>query len=195
MLRVFRYKSNVTGSIPPAGLLVSNHLSYLDVLVIGSLTPAVFVSKSEVRDWPLFGWLASLAGTLFVDRQRRTQVGIVNQQIQSVLNENVFVVLFPEGTSSNGLGVLPFKTSLLEPIAGGSHPVSVCWLHYAIDDGDPGQEVCYWGDHVFVPHLLNMLGKRQIRATVRFAPFQKNSTDRKELAVQLREEVLKLKGK
>ncbi|HZI31470.1 MAG TPA: lysophospholipid acyltransferase family protein, partial [Candidatus Binatia bacterium] len=80
-LRIFGYSADVSGPIPKSGLLVSNHLSYLDILAIASTTPAVFVSKAEVRHWPLFGWFAAIAGTVFVDRTRRTQVGEVNQEI------------------------------------------------------------------------------------------------------------------
>src|SRR5690242_15551310 len=82
-LRIFGYSADVSGPIPKSGLLVSNHLSYLDILAIASTTPAVFVSKAEVRHWPLFGWFAAIAGTVFVDRTRRTQVGEVNQEIET----------------------------------------------------------------------------------------------------------------
>jgi len=103
------------------------------------------------------------------------------------------VVLFPEGTSSNGEKVLPFRSSLLESVAQTSHPLSISAIQYAIEDGDASEDVCYWGEHTFLPHLLNLLGKRAVRATVHFAPFQRTGTDRKLLAVQLREEILKLK--
>ena len=132
-------------------------------------------------------------GTLFVDRERRVQVGQVKDEIQAALNRGALVVLFPEGGSSNGQTVLPFKSPLLEPAAQSTHPLSVSAIQYAIADGDVVREVCYWGDHTFFPHLLNLLGKRAIRATVRFAPVQRAGADRKQLAVQLRDEILKLK--
>jgi len=179
--------------VPSRGLLVSNHLSYLDILVLSSITPAVFVSKREVKFWPIFGQFAQMAGTVFVDRHRRTQVGEINQDIESALEDGALVVLFPEGTSSNGQTVLPFKSSLLEPAAQRTHPVWVGALRYALDDGDAGEEICYWGDHTFFPHALNLLGKRAIRANVRFAPFQHSGTGRKQLAVELHEAVLTLK--
>ena len=74
-LRVFGVRYQATGAPPQTGLLVANHLSYLDILVLVSLTPAVFVSKAEVKHWPVFGWFACLAGTLFVDRTRRSRSG------------------------------------------------------------------------------------------------------------------------
>ena len=149
----------------------------------------MFVSKADVRRWPLFGWFAAIAGTVFVNRERRTHVGEVNQEVEAALAAGALVVIFPEGTSSDGSQVLPFRTSLLEPAARGNHPIFVSWLHYDLADGDAGQEVCYWGDHSFFGHLLNLLGKQSIRATLRFAPFERTTDDRKVLAGQLHDAV------
>jgi 1-acyl-sn-glycerol-3-phosphate acyltransferase len=194
-LKIFGYSADVAGVIPKKGLLVSNHLSYLDVLVISATAPAVFVSKAEVRRWPLFGWLAALGGTVFIERERRTHVGEVNREIQAALGEGALVVVFPESTSSNGETVLPFRASLLEPALRGGHEISVGWIHYELADGDARQEVCYWGDHAFFPHLIHLLGKKAVRAIVRFGNFQRTTGDRKELAKQLHAAVVELKVK
>jgi 1-acyl-sn-glycerol-3-phosphate acyltransferase len=194
VLKIFKLEVRVSGPVPTRGLLVSNHLGYLDIFVLASIAPAVFVAKREIESWPIIGWLTRMAGTLFVDREHRVQVGQVNDEIQAALDRGALVVLFPEGGSSNGQTVLPFKSSLLEPAAQSTNPISVSAIQYAIEDGDVVQEVCYWGDHTFFPHLLNLLGKRAVRATVRFAPVQRTGADRKQLAVQLREEILKLKA-
>ena len=193
-LKIFGYSADVAGAIPKNGLLVSNHLSYLDILAISATTPAVFVSKADVRRWPLFGWLAALAGTVFVERERRTLVVEVNREIQTALDAGVLVVIFPEGTSSNGETILPFRTSLLEPAARGGHEIATGWIHYELDDGDAKQEVCYWGNHTFLPHLLNLLSKRRVRATLRFGKFNRTTDDRKELAKQLHAAVSELKN-
>ena len=193
-LKIFGYSASVAGEIPKAGLLVSNHMSYLDILAICSAAPAVFVSKADVRRWPLFGWLAALGGTVFIERERRTHVGAVNREIENALAEDALVVVFPEGTSSDGTAVLPFRASLLEPALRGGHAIATAWLHYELADGDAKQEVCYWGDHTFFPHLINLLGKKSIRATLRFGKFQRTTDDRKELAIQLREAILQLKA-
>ncbi len=193
-LKIFGYKADVSGDIPQNGLLISNHLSYLDVLAISAVTPAVFVSKAEVRRWPLFGWLAALAGTIFIQRERRTHVGAVNREIETALSTGTLVVVFPEGTSSDGTDVLPFRAPLLEPALRGGYEISIAWIHYELSDGDAKQEVCYWGDHTFFPHLLNLLGKKTVRATLRFGKFHRATDDRKELALQLRAAVLALKN-
>jgi len=193
ILRVIRVEVTGAGPIPSEGLLVCNHLSYLDILVLAALTPAVFVSKHEVKYWPIFGFFANLAGTIYVRRDRRTDTGRVTQQIGEALRSHVLVILFPEGTSSGGQSVLPFKSSLLEPAAQQIHSLSVGVVHYELDDGDPVEEICYWRDMTLLPHLLNLLGKRGVRASVRFAPVQNGSMNRKELARQLHSEVLRLK--
>lgn len=193
-LAIFKLKPQIAGPVPSRGLLISNHLSYLDILVLSAITPAVFVSKADVKFWPLVGWLAQLGGTVFVDRERRIHVGQVNDEIQSALNGGALVVLFPEGTSSNGDGVLLFKSALLEPAARPGQLLTVGCIRYALDDGDAGEEICYWGNHTFFPHLLNLLAKRAVRVSVRFAAIPPNGADRKQLAVQLREEILKLKA-
>jgi lyso-ornithine lipid O-acyltransferase len=193
-LKILGFTADVAGPVPQSGLLVSNHLSYLDILAISAITPAVFVSKAEIRHWPIFGWCAVLAGTVFVERERRLRVGEVCREIQNALADGALVVLFPEGMSSNGETVLSFKTSLLEPATKPGQPLSVGWIHYEIADGDARDEVCYWGNQVFLPHVLNLLGKRNVRATVRFNQFQEHISDRKELAQRLHAAVLELKA-
>lgn len=191
-LRVFSVRSESSGVPPQTGLLVSNHLSYLDILVLVSLTPAIFVSKSEVKSWPVFGWCAQLAGTLFVDRTKRSDVARMNQLIGKALADGNVVVIFPEGTSWNGSEILPFKSSLLEPIVGTKHPLAVGHLAYALTDGDPAHEVCYWGDATFFPHLVKLMTKSHVNARVRFAPILQPATDRKELSLQLHAAVSRL---
>ena len=95
-LRVFKANLHVTGPIPYRGLLVCNHLSYVDVLVLAATTPCVFVSKCEVRRWPVFGWFASLAGTLFLRREKRSDVARMTLEMGRVLDEGELVVLFPK---------------------------------------------------------------------------------------------------
>ena len=193
VLRVFNAEVRSSGRVPQAGLLVSNHLGYLDILTLGALTPSVFVAKRDVKHWPIFGWFARLAGTLFADRERRSQVAELTKDMQSVLNSGSVVILFPEGTSSDGQTVLPFKSSLLEPATVCSYPLTTSLIAYRLDDGDVTEEVCYWKDMTLVPHLINLLSKKRIEVSVQFSQLRKASSNRKELARQLHSEVLKLK--
>jgi lyso-ornithine lipid O-acyltransferase len=193
-LRVFRVEIAAHGPRPVTGLLVSNHLSYLDILVLATLLPAVFVSKREIKNWPVFGWFGRLAGTLFVERARRSDVARMGAEIRTVLAGGHVVVLFPEGTSWNGRELLPFKSSLLEPIVGSSHPLSVAGIGYALADGSVEHDVCYWGDTTFFPHLVRLMSRKQVRVQVRFAAIGERAADRKELARQLHATVLQLLG-
>lgn len=92
----------------------------------------IFVSKREVRNWPLFGCFAALGGTLFVKRERRGKVGEIGDQIGELLGEGHLVVLFPEGTSSDGSQVLPFRSALLEPVVGRTHDLHAACVSYEV---------------------------------------------------------------
>ena len=193
ILRVFNVWVRTTGPIPARGLLVSNHLSYLDILVLGAITPAAFVAKHDVRSWPVLGWFARLAGTVFVRREKRTDAARAITEIKQALDNGALVVLFPEGTSSGGKTVLPFKSALLAPAAQQNQPLSAGFVHYSLEDGSVADEVCYWRDMTLVPHLINLLGKRGISAHVSFVQIQEGFGDRKELARRLHSEVMRLK--
>src|SRR6266446_9871372 len=100
--RVLGVRVTTCGSMPTSGLLVCNHLSYLDVIVLSSIGPCIFVAKRDVAGWPLFGWLAKAAGTIFVDRENRLSSPAVVDLVRAALASGSVVVLFPEGTSSDG---------------------------------------------------------------------------------------------
>lgn len=179
---------------PSAGLIASNHLSYLDIMVYSAIAPCAFVSKREVRAWPGVGWIATLAGTIYVDRSRRSETHSIQPEIQSALAGGLRLFLFPEGTSSDGSRVLPFHSSLFQPAVDLRVPVSAASIAYAIPDGVPGTEACYWGDMSLFPHLANLLGKHSVTATVKFSPNSFLFTDRKQASLQMHEEVVRLKS-
>ena len=192
LLAVFEIRVHLLGAVPTDGLIVCNHLGYLDILVLGAAIPAVFVAKREVASWPVFGWFARKSGTIFVRRERRADSGQAASAICAALRTGVPVVLFPEGTSSGGEGVLPFKSSLLAP-PGGVRVVAAA-LAYALEpgDGDPAEEISYWKGMRLLPHLLGVLAKRRIRAVLVLDPPREPRTGRKELAVSLRGRVQQL---
>ena len=194
LMKCVNLRAEYLGEPPRAGLLVSNHLSYLDILVFGARQPAVFVSKADVRGWPVLGYLAKLAGTLFVRREKRTDVAPLNEQMAALVNAGVVVVIFPEGTSSDGQKVLPFFSSLLEPAAASGCAVTPGFIRYEVADGVAADEVCYWRDMSFGPHFLNLLTKREIHATVRFGQPRVAGDDRKKLSRELHEAVGELGG-
>jgi 1-acyl-sn-glycerol-3-phosphate acyltransferase len=176
------------GPPPARGLLVSNHLSYTDILVFGAGQPFVFAAKSEVRGWPILGWLTRCAGTLFVQREKKTHVAHLKAEFAPVVEQGLVLALFPEGTSTDGHVVLPFHSSLLQPAVENQWPVTPAWIGYSLEDGSVEDEVCYWRDMTFGPHFLNLLSRRIIHARVVFGrPVTGN--DRKLLAKELHAQV------
>lgn len=193
LLWLFGVEARYEGTLPKEGLMVGNHLSYLDIVVLAAAQPICFVSKQEVRDWPGLGVLVKLAGTLFIDRTRRTDVGRANGEVTEALRRGSVVCVFPEGTSSDGREVLPFRSSLLEPAAELGCEITPVHLSYHVPGGQAEQEVCYWGDMQFATHFWRLLGKQRIYARVRYGAPVPAPRDRKALAVGLRREVVRLR--
>jgi len=171
------------GTVPSSGLIVCNHLSYLDVIAFSALRPCVFVAKSEVASWPVFGWVAQAAGTIFVDRSRKAGAARSESEIRTAICAGLVVVLFAEGTSSDGTTVLPFKSALLEPAVQLNCPVTAAAINYSLgDNGSVADEICYWRDMNFLPHLWNLCRKSFIAGTLAFTSIPKLDLNRKQLA-------------
>lgn len=178
----------VSGPPPSAPFfLVSNHLGYVDIAVFASLLDCVFIAKQDVARWPVIGALCRSMGTIFIDRGSRRDVARVNALIERTLAERRGVVLFAEGTSSRGATVLPFKTSLLEPVARAGYSVSYAAVSYRAPAGGPPAHlsVCWWGDMAFVDHLFALFRVPEFEATVVFGPQAIRDADRKVLAGRL----------
>ncbi len=153
-------------------LIVSNHLSYIDVLVIASVYPAVFVTSVEVRDTFFLGQMARLAGSLFVERRDRTRTGVETEKLSLALRQGFNVVLFPEATSSNGDTVLPFRRSFFaSAVAAGSDVLMLCMKYTRVNghpvDAASRDSIYYYGDLVFLPQLLSLLRNRRILVELR----------------------------
>ncbi len=179
----------VTGTPPePPFFLVSNHLSYLDILPLFIYTKCTFVAKKEVRGWPVLGYMVKTMGVIFIDRQKRKDVFRVNKTISKALNKHQGVVIFPEGTTSGGEDVLPFKPSLLDYPATVGMPVRAAAISYNTSENDlPASEsVCFYGAREpFGKHFFKMAGNRAIRCRIHFGEDEFLSDDRKVLAEQL----------
>lgn len=192
-LRSSGIRVEVTGSPAATGLIASNHLSYLDIMVYSAIAPCAFVAKREVRAWPGVGWIATLAGTIYVDRSRRSETHAVQPEIQSALAAGLRLFLFPEGTSSDGSRVLPFHSSLFQPAVDLQVPVSAASIEYAIPDGVAATEACYFGTMTLFPHLINLLGKHSVIAKVTFSSNSFLFSDRKQASLKMHEEVERLR--
>lgn len=185
---------DVTGSVPEPGLIVSNHLSYLDILVFSAVANCIFVSKREVKSWPGIGWISSFSGTIYIDRARRAETHAVQSEMQQALSNGMRLVLFPEGTSSDGSRVMHFHSSLFQAALEVGARITAAAIAYSIPDGDAGREACYWGDMTLLPHLLNLLTKESVQASLKFSQNHLQFSDRKEAARTMRGEVERLRG-
>ena len=184
LLALLRATVRVSGPPPePPFLLATNHLSYVDILVLASRLPVRFVAKAEVRRWPLLGPICRGFGTIFIDRSDRRDIPRVLAEIERALGRGEGVILFPEGTSSSGESVLPFRSPLLALPARLGLPVHAAALRY-----DP-PSVAWWGETSLAPHLLGLFHLERIEAGVDFAPEPVIDRDRKRLAERLREAV------
>lgn len=193
-LRALGVRCRAVGRPGAGELIVANHLGYLDILVLGAARPVVFVAKREVRTWPVFGWFARQAGTRFVDRERRGDVARVAAEFAPAVAAGLSVVVFPEGTSSDGRTVLPFKSSLLAPAVAQGWSVVPVALGYAVPAGhDAATAVCWWGDMRLGPHLRQLCGLPRIAATAAWGEAEPAAADRKALAATLHGRVTRLR--
>lgn len=181
------------GDPPPHGLVVSNHLSYLDVLAYASLSPCVFVAKQEVRAWPAFGRFATMAGTVYVNRSRGAANDHAVASMEEALAAGVAVVLFPEGTSSDGAQVLRFYSRFFEPAVRAGAMVTAAAIGYASSSAAEAA-LAYHGEDVFGTHLVRTLGQRHLKARVVFAAEGRRYANRREAARSTQVEVERLRS-
>lgn len=149
-------------------LLVANHISWLDIFIIHATKRVHFVSKHEVRSWPLVGWLAWRAGTLFIERARKADTARINQEMHTLLREGAWVAVFPEGTSTDGRRLLRFLPSLLQPAVEENLPVVPAALQYRNPDGSYTNAAAYADDISFSSSLWKILGQKEIVARLNF---------------------------
>jgi 1-acyl-sn-glycerol-3-phosphate acyltransferase len=192
MLAALEIDVSIAGCMPRGGLLVCNHLGYLDVLVIAAQGPVLFVAKSDVRKWPVIGNLLDSSGTILAERGRPLTARATATRIRTALEDGLTVVFFPEGTSSDGSTVLPFKPSLLQAALDAAAPVTPAAISYQADGGDAAHDVCYWGDATFLPHLVRLARLRKIQASLNIGRTRGKLADRKSAANQLHKDVATL---
>jgi 1-acyl-sn-glycerol-3-phosphate acyltransferase len=170
------------GKIPASGLIVSNHLSYYDILVFSAATGCSFVSKAEVRDWLLFGPLARLAGTVFVERQSARRSAQAAAELTECLRSGHPVTVFPEATTGDGTHLLPFRSTMFQAAIDAGVAVTPASIGYApLADGSVRMDICFWGDMSPVPHALKLFSKRRIECRVHFGEPLTARADRKQL--------------
>lgn len=187
VLSILRIDVALHGVAPARpGILVTNHLGYVDVLVLGAVLDVVFVSRADVRNWPVIGPFARATGTVFIDRDRKRGLPEVVEEMHGWNARGVRIVFFPEGTSGRGDVVMPFRSSLFEVAVRAEAVVHAAAIDYSTADGDAPADVavCWWGDTAFLPHAWELVRLRRVRARVNFSDAEIGPADRKQMARQ-----------
>ena len=158
------------GAAAHGSLIVANHISWLDIFVLNAARPMAFVSKSEIRHWPLAGWLAANTDTLFLQRDRRSHTLEINKQIASMLSSGKDVAVFPEGTTSDGMHVLPFHGALLQPAIDSRRPVQPVALAYFDRYGRHTSIPAYAGETSMSECMAAIIASRSLTVRLRQTP-------------------------
>jgi 1-acyl-sn-glycerol-3-phosphate acyltransferase len=190
MLKSLGIRSVVEGTPPTHGLVVSNHLSYLDIVIFSAAMPCFFVAKIEVGGWPFFGKAGRAGGTIFVDRSSLASAQSVAEQMKERLQLPIPipVLLFPEGTSTDGSEVNRFHSRLIDPATSLGVPITTACVRYLLPPGMEERELCWYGDETFVDHLWKVLGVTGYVADLQFGQ-PRIYTDRRVAADETHDEI------
>lgn len=195
LLRICGVELELMGAVPETrrgAMVVANHISWLDIFVIHSWYPARFVAKSEIRGWPVVGWLCEKTGTLFIERGRKRDAHRVLHDITDCMLQGDRVCVFPEGTTSDGTDLLPFHANLMQaPLSGGLPVLPVALVYVDAATGQRTTAPAYIGEMTLLQTLDAILRAPPMRAQLRFAEaLQGNDASRRLLAERAREAIL-----
>lgn len=174
LLKLMRVETRIAGmpaeGLPGNVLIVANHISWLDIFVLNTIEPARFIAKSELRRWPLVGYLIAGCGTLFLERGSRRDAHRINEQARDVLAAGDTIAIFPEGTTTDGTTLLPFYGSLLQPVVDAGGAVQPIALRYCSPDGAHSDAPAYVGATSFMTSYWRVLGERQLIVEITLPP-------------------------
>ena len=199
LLRIVGLEVRVHGEAPTDGaaaaMIAANHVSWLDIFVISSVRPTRFIAKSEIRDWPIAGWIVERAGTIFIRREKRRDTARINDRVHAALVEGDCVGLFPEGTTTEGDTLLKFHSSLFEPAVANAANVHPCGVRYERPDGALCRQVAFVGELSFMQSLGLVIRQHGVVAHVGFArAIDTRGLDRRQVTRAVEESVASLLG-
>ena len=196
LLRVLgiRLQADTPPTLPHGALLVCNHVSWLDIYLIHAARRVHFVSKAEVRGWPVAGWLAHKTGTLFIERGRRADTARINAEMRSLMQSGAWVAVFPEGTTSDGRGMRRFMPSLLQPAVELNYPIVPAALRYRTLDHAYSATPAYIDDISMWQSLKQIVSEPGLIAELHFAEPIVPNGHRRELAAQAEAATARLLG-
>lgn len=180
--------------LPGGALLVCNHVSWLDIYLIYAVQRVHFVSKAEVRAWPIAGWLAQKSGTLFLERSRRADTARVNAEMRALMTAGAWVAVFPEGTTSDGRGLRRFLPSLLQPAVELNCPIVPAALRYRTPSGEYSAAPAYIDGVGMWQSLKQIASEPGLVAELQFGTPIASNGHRRELAAQAERAVAGLLG-
>ncbi|WP_153472873.1 lysophospholipid acyltransferase family protein [Rhodocyclus gracilis] len=170
-------------SAAPGSLIVANHISWLDIFALNAARPVAFISKAEVRQWPLIGWLSAHTDTVFLERGSRAHAKVVNERIDALLSAEKDVAVFPEGTTTDGTHLLAFHAALLQPAIAAGRPLQPVAVSYHELDGSRSLAPAYIGETTLLECVLAIISRRGIIVRVQPTPALPTSKrHRRELA-------------
>ncbi|MEQ1532988.1 MAG: lysophospholipid acyltransferase family protein [Sideroxydans sp.] len=173
-----------------SGLIVSNHISWLDVFVLNSVIPMRFVAKSEVRQWPVIGWLCARAQTLFIERGKVRSAARINASMAELLQQGESLAVFPEGTTTDGTQLAHFHSSLLQPAIDANVPLHPIAIRYQNAGGERSQTASYIDDVSLGESLWRILCAAQLEVRLLLTPaLDVRNVDRRELARQAHQQI------
>ena len=182
--RIINLRVMVSGDIPraPGGLVISNHLSYLDIVTYGSVLPFRYTPKTDIKKWPILGWYIGLSFPIWVNRRSKQASKRASRAYAKTLKHGMYLIVFPEGTTTDGKsGILPFKSTPFEAAIMGNAPIIPVIVKYKKVPGRP--TVCWYGDMTLLPHIWQVLKFPSIEAELHFLkPILPSGRSRKELA-------------
>ncbi len=186
------------GSMPPRGAFIApNHISYLDIIALGSVVPSYFVTRTEILRWPVIGYILRSFDQPAVERHQSHDLRALSDQIGHYLKEGRTLTVFLEGTTTSGDRVLPFRSSIVQGAINAGAPLAPVGMRWSSRDRriDIAEDVAYWKDHEFGPHVWRLFGLRGLEVDIQFGELiPSTETDRKRLSVSARKSVLQLAG-
>jgi 1-acyl-sn-glycerol-3-phosphate acyltransferase len=192
LLTIFHLRHRVINAelLPKSGgyLIAANHISWIDIASIQSFLPCRFVAKSEVADWPVFGWMAEQIGTVFIRRESKRHGKEIANQLETLL-PNEPICIFPEGTSTAGDRVLPFRPNLFESAAQTQVKTFPMTIRYVDQDNQYSDATAFIGEMTLIDSIIKMLRTKSITVELIFGPSPATDLDRKALAQYCEEQV------
>lgn len=197
LLRAFNIKVLLDGKFPPANtsstMFVANHISWSDIHAINSVIPVRFIAKSDIKSWPVFGYLVRKSNTIFVERGKRQEAGRIVDLTRESLSAGDNVCFFPEGTTTDGTGihrnglqgspVLAFKSSVLQAVIDADAQIWPIAIRYSQPDNSINTEMAYAGDTTLIESMQNVLRQKNPTVTLHFlAPIPASGQNRRDLS-------------